>query len=221
MSSVFYAIARGKNVGIVRTWSLCLDSTRGFPNACFKKFTTEQEALEFVDRNRDKKCEKGTELYYADGSALGNGRQGCRAGCAVYGKGRVLAAMRVPGDQTNQRAEALSVALALKCALDARDEKVCIVLDSNYARDGAAYPAIQKRNVDIWCFVSMQLIARVRAGLPPAFFAHVDGHSGNEGNEMADSAAKVVAQSRETPTFEEVQKYFTPRENSKKRTHAD
>jgi ribonuclease HI len=48
MSSKFYAVAKGRKVGIFQSWKECEIQIKGFPDAKFKSFQTEQEAKEFV-----------------------------------------------------------------------------------------------------------------------------------------------------------------------------
>ncbi|CAI5441993.1 unnamed protein product [Caenorhabditis angaria] len=47
----FYAVARGKSVGIYRSWADCSEQVKGFQNARFKKFPTESEARKFIADN--------------------------------------------------------------------------------------------------------------------------------------------------------------------------
>lgn len=44
----YYAVARGRNVGIYSTWDECKANVAGFSNARYKKFSTRAEASEFV-----------------------------------------------------------------------------------------------------------------------------------------------------------------------------
>uniref|UniRef100_A0A914I5Q3 Ribonuclease H1 n=1 Tax=Globodera rostochiensis TaxID=31243 RepID=A0A914I5Q3_GLORO len=48
----FYAVARGRGVGVFSTWEKCLASVNGFPGARFKKFPTFEEASKFVEKNK-------------------------------------------------------------------------------------------------------------------------------------------------------------------------
>jgi len=52
MNQVFYAVARGKNVGIYKTWSECKSQIDGYSYPKFRKFSTESEAQAFIDENR-------------------------------------------------------------------------------------------------------------------------------------------------------------------------
>jgi len=47
----FYAIAKGKELGIFHTWAECKMHTDGFKGAVFKKFPTKQEAEKFIVDN--------------------------------------------------------------------------------------------------------------------------------------------------------------------------
>lgn len=44
----FYAVAKGKTPGIFSTWPECQDQIVGFKGAVYKKFSTEEEASQFV-----------------------------------------------------------------------------------------------------------------------------------------------------------------------------
>ncbi|XP_058121340.1 ribonuclease H1 isoform X1 [Anopheles coustani] len=47
----FYAVAKGRQVGIYNTWPECQQQVNGFTGARFKKFATESEANNFVQQN--------------------------------------------------------------------------------------------------------------------------------------------------------------------------
>lgn len=44
----FYAVAKGRNVGIYPSWAQCEAEIKGFPQAKFKKFSTQEEAENFI-----------------------------------------------------------------------------------------------------------------------------------------------------------------------------
>ena len=48
--SKYYAVKKGRNIGIFNTWDECLESTKGFPGAIFKSFNSEEEAKAFFRR---------------------------------------------------------------------------------------------------------------------------------------------------------------------------
>lgn len=44
----YYAVARGRKIGIYKSWAECKHQVNGYQNARFKKFLTEQEAADFI-----------------------------------------------------------------------------------------------------------------------------------------------------------------------------
>ena len=44
----FYAVRKGHNPGIYKTWNECSEQVKGFPNASFKKFETLEDAKSFM-----------------------------------------------------------------------------------------------------------------------------------------------------------------------------
>ncbi|CAD5217358.1 unnamed protein product [Bursaphelenchus xylophilus] len=48
----FYAVAKGRRVGIYETWKECKAQTDGFQGPRFKKFNTKAEAQSFIDENK-------------------------------------------------------------------------------------------------------------------------------------------------------------------------
>ncbi|XP_052864540.1 ribonuclease H1 [Anopheles cruzii] len=48
----FYAVAIGRQVGIFKTWPECQAQVNGFTGARFKKFSTENQANEFIQQNK-------------------------------------------------------------------------------------------------------------------------------------------------------------------------
>lgn len=53
MSSL-YAVAKGKTVGIYSSWSECEKQVRGFKGAVYKKFSTRNEAEDFIREKNSK-----------------------------------------------------------------------------------------------------------------------------------------------------------------------
>ena len=78
MSLVFYAVAKGHNIGIYNTWDECKKNTIDFENPIFRKFETEKEAQEFIDEQ----C--NTIFVYTDGACYNNGSKNATAGIGVY-----------------------------------------------------------------------------------------------------------------------------------------
>ncbi|XP_077288322.1 ribonuclease H1 [Arctopsyche grandis] len=47
----FYAVAKGREIGIFNTWSECESKVKGYTGAKFKKFSTKEEANTFISSN--------------------------------------------------------------------------------------------------------------------------------------------------------------------------
>lgn len=108
----FYAVAKGREIGIFSTWLECKSQVDGFKNAVYKKFKTHKDATNFIHLSnasipyqQDVKERKNSltefsvvtpnkpsinsspsspTVVYTDGSCLGNGRGQARAGVGIY-----------------------------------------------------------------------------------------------------------------------------------------
>ena len=49
--SDFYAVKAGVKPGIYLTWKECENNTKGFPNARYKKFSSKDLALQFINES--------------------------------------------------------------------------------------------------------------------------------------------------------------------------
>ena len=47
----YYAVVRGRQIGIFTSWQECLEQVHRYPRACFKRFSTQQEAAEYIAQN--------------------------------------------------------------------------------------------------------------------------------------------------------------------------
>lgn len=142
----FYAVARGKIVGIFTNWNDCSDSVKGFKNAKYKKFSDEQEAKCFVLENSvihsDTKDTENIDMtvdyyVYTDGACSNNGRSNALAGIGIYfGENDVRnISKKIDGKQTNNTAELTAIIETyhkIKSDIDA-EKCICIVSDSEYA----------------------------------------------------------------------------------------
>ncbi|HVJ49033.1 ribonuclease H family protein [Desulfitobacterium sp.] len=69
----FYAIKEGRETGIFTTWAECEKAIRGFSGAVYKRFETENAALEWYNDNRSELRENAQPTdyeVYTDGSYL-------------------------------------------------------------------------------------------------------------------------------------------------------
>lgn len=63
MPKKYYAVKNGRQKGVFYTWDECKTHTTGYPNAIFKSFTNEQDAINFVE-NENIPDEKSKKKYH-------------------------------------------------------------------------------------------------------------------------------------------------------------
>lgn len=144
-------------------------------------------------------------VMYTDGSSLGNGKAGARAGAAVTTNGGFVWQGRAPGAQTNNRAETYAAIVALAHARDVTT--ATLWTDSEYVMhgvrswlDGWVRAGWKKKdgqaplNVDLWRMVWALITERRERQLPPVAIEWVKAHNGTEGNEEVDKLAKAAAE---------------------------
>lgn len=86
---------------------------------------------------------------------------------------------------TNNRAELCAVWAALR-AVPCVDQKILVKTDSEYTIGALTKDWIRNANIDLIGNIRLDLAER-----PGVRFEHVDGHSGAEGNEIADRLANI------------------------------
>lgn len=66
----FYAVKKGREVGIFNTWKECQEKINGFSGAQYKSFKTLLEAKEYMELNKEKEIysEEECVIAYVDGS---------------------------------------------------------------------------------------------------------------------------------------------------------
>lgn len=201
----YYAVKVGRLTGIYKSWEECEKQIKGFSRAKFKKFTTLDEANDFllskitVSKATDSNVADNFEVVYTDGSSLGNGKSGSRAGYGLFFKDDDPRnkGYRLEGDiQTNQRSELMAAIKALEIVESSTN--LLIRTDSNYLVRGMNSWIkswklnewnIPVKNMDL--FKRLDKIVTERTGM--VRFEYVKAHSGIYGNEMADKLAKEGA----------------------------
>lgn len=145
--SAYYAVAKGKTVGIFLTWNECNDSVKGYSGAVYKKFKTKQEAETFLEHANALGNSNPTvnssmvfipDYYvYTDGACSNNGRENARAGIGIFfaidDSRNVSKAL--DGKQTNNSAE-LTAILDVYTIIEAdmlAGKNIAIVTDSDYS----------------------------------------------------------------------------------------
>uniref|UniRef100_A0A9J7X3X4 Ribonuclease H1 n=2 Tax=Cyprinus carpio TaxID=7962 RepID=A0A9J7X3X4_CYPCA len=141
-------------------------------------------------------------VVYTDGCCTANGRAGARAGIGVYwGRDHPLnVAERLPGRQTNQRAELQAACKALEQARENNFKKVVIYTDSKFTINGiTSWVKTWKSNG--WRLKGggaivnkddFQKLDKLNAELEVVWM-HIPGHAGYTGNEEADRLSREGA----------------------------
>ncbi|XP_054719127.1 uncharacterized protein LOC129228471 [Uloborus diversus] len=202
----FYAVHRGEKTGVYSTWVECEKQIKDFRNPSFRKFDTKEEAEEFVKTGKIPKKElKIPEIaddeyvtVFTDGAASSNGKEGCTAGIGVYwGPGNALnTSMRLPGRQTNNRAEIYAAVHALNQAKRLGIKNVRLYTDSQFVIKGITSWIVTWKAKD-WKNASGKTVInkddfialdKAREGLN-VDWRYVKGHDNNPGNDEADKLA--------------------------------
>ena len=189
MAAKYYAVRKGRNTGIYRTWDECKSQVFQYAGAEYKSFTTEQEALEYIGRLKNNDVQ--SESYaYVDGSfniatgVYGYGgflmHDGVRYELSGNGSDKEMASMR------NVAGEILGSMAAVKKAIELGLKDISIFYD--YAGIKAWAVGEWKRNkkgtIEYYNYItSVRDSINIR-------FVQVRGHSGVEGNEEAARLAK-------------------------------
>ncbi|XP_054239410.1 ribonuclease H1 [Indicator indicator] len=146
-------------------------------------------------------------VVYTDGCCSGNGRNRARAGIGVYwGPGHPLnISERLPGRQTNQRAEIHAACKAIEQAKSQNIKKLIIYTDSKFTINGitswvdnwktngwrtsSGGSVINKEDFERLDNLSKDIEIQ---------WMHIPGHAGFQGNEEADRLAREGAR-KQTP----------------------
>ncbi|XP_053470110.1 ribonuclease H1 isoform X1 [Ictalurus furcatus] len=141
-------------------------------------------------------------VVYTDGCCTKNGRHGARAGIGVYwGPSHPLnVAERLPGRQTNQRAELQAACKALEQAIHMEIKKLVVYTDSKFTINGIT-SWVKKWKTNGWRLQTggkvvnkedFQKLDELNGGLDVKWM-HIPGHAGYLGNEEADRLSREGA----------------------------
>ncbi|NWR79171.1 RNH1 Ribonuclease, partial [Centropus unirufus] len=141
-------------------------------------------------------------VVYTDGCCSGNGRHRARAGIGVYwGPGHPLnTSERLPGRQTNQRAEIHAACRAIEQARSHNIKKLLIYTDSQFTINGIT-SWVDNWKTNGWKTSSgasvinkedFQRLDNLTEGMEIQWM-HIPGHAGFQGNEEADRLAREGA----------------------------
>ena len=197
---VYYAVKEGKCKGIFTTWDECLKHTKGYSGAIYKKFTAQEDAINFVYgevKTADKeevKVNKDLYEFYVDGSYNPTTK--------TVGYGLVMlkdnqAIIRDIGTFINDpNAESRNITGEVKGSMKAMDIAVANGFkEVNIYYD---YMGIEKWATGEWkankeLTRAYKEIYKLRSKQVKINFVKVKAHTGNKWNEEADRLAKLGA----------------------------
>ena len=163
---MFYAVAKGYNIGIYTTWENCKNQINGFKGAIYKKFDNEKDAENYIlnlvhtcesiyERKYKKFSETDCDYYvYTDGSCINNGKINPIAGIGIYfneNDNRNVSSLITHEDKlTNNIAELMAL---IKCYEIVKHEldigkKICIFTDSQYSIKCATFYGEKNEQLD-------------------------------------------------------------------------
>jgi len=204
---VYYAVAKGRNIGIFTTWEECQQSVKGFKNALFRKTETREEAEAFI---LPVESLEPAYYVYTDGSCIHNGYKNAAAGIGIFfGPGDPRNVSKtIEGKQTNNTAE-LSALIEVYSILKEDIQKgilITVVSDSEYAiRCATSYGL--KCETQGWPDIPNRSLVQEAFGLyrdkPNVHFLHIKAHTGKKdihsiGNAHADALAGQASMVRKT-----------------------
>lgn len=187
----YYAVRKGKNPGIYKTWAECKEQVGGFSGAEFKGFASLEEAKNFINggSSAPEQCESDA-VAYVDGSFSGEQNM-FSYGAVLFYNGETLTFKKSFSDSElvgmrNVAGEIKGSEFIMNYCIEHKIPSVDIYYD---------YEGIEKWCTGVWQASKpgtkkyrdfyLSLGDRLRVN-----FIKVKGHSGNEYNDMADRLAK-------------------------------
>lgn len=192
----FYAVKNGRKIGIFSTWAECQKQVQGFPGALFKGFVTAEEAQSYMGGQHEtpmpaekNSLDANDECYhiYVDGSYF-NKRYSW--GFAVFFQGKLVHTANGVGSSA-EAAKLHNVAGEVEATIQAvkwaEQEKLPSVL---ILHDYIGISEWAERRWKTNTVVTQDYANFMADYLGWVRFRKVSGHTGVEGNELADKLAK-------------------------------
>lgn len=190
MASKYYAVRKGHKPGIYRSWNDCKAVVNGFSGAEYKSFTTKEEADAYMGAGKAVSVDEDAAFAFVDGSFNITTKVYGYGGFLEYdGKREILQGNGTDADMASMRnvaGEVLGSMAAIKRAVELGLPQVKIYYDylgiemwatGGWKRNKAGTIAYHDYINSVKDQIQIQ-------------FVKVKGHSGVEGNEIADQLAK-------------------------------
>lgn len=185
-----YAVKEGRNPGIYETWEECKEQVHNYSGAVFKSFESKEEAERYLSTNQPQEINDALPYAYIDGSyskknscyGWGGYISSCGEIHIIQGKGNAsdyLKYRNITGE-VKGTLEVITMAISLG------------ISEINLYFDYAGIEQWANQNWTCKNALSqfyqryyLQMCSQVKIN-----FCHVKGHTGVEGNEIADLLAK-------------------------------
>ena len=188
----YYAVKKGRNTGIYKTWDECKAQVNGYSGAEYKSFTTLEEAQDFIEEKKViQKVEGKSLLAYVDGSYNIRTQQ-YGYGCVILKENEVIAKLNGKGyneenaSMRNVAGEILGSKMAINYAIENGYDSIAIYYDyEGIAKwpDGE-WKATKESTQEYRDYVNFK---RKKININ---FYKVLAHSGDTYNDLADELAK-------------------------------
>lgn len=188
----FYAVKEGRNKGIFFSWDECQKQTKGYPGAVFKSFENVEEAVAFINQEKEiTPPKKNITEFYIDGSFNNQTKEiGC--GIVMLKDDKVIQeiSFKVTDEKLieyrNVAGEVMASLYAINTAIKENIKEINIYYD---------YTGVEKWTTGEWQAKNYltkkykELYDKTTNKINVTF-VKVKSHSNNKYNDLADKLAK-------------------------------